>query len=294
MKNAIIVCAAGLLALACATRQQAEAPEGEKAELVAAGAGAASFHPGGDMFVFTQGMTLVVGRTGDDRLFHLTTSPPSEAPTGEEAAETDEEAPEEQEAECVAADPRAPVPGPQGGWHGHAAWSPDGRFIAFIAPWKDGNCNDADDADWDVWIVGVDGLDLDAWVKEVVPDENDPEVKNHYIVGPDAAGLQYFQVTNTIGREKRPAWAGCRQLSFATEAGVHLVDLAGFPGICEKTAAELASEREAQIQKLTSRISDLEGKITGLEAKVTALQTPPEDEASKAPAPKPPAKPATE
>jgi hypothetical protein len=289
MKKAILVCTAAILALACATKPEGDAQNAAPAELIAAGVTSASFDPTGSMFVYTRGMTLVVQRPGDERVYHLTTSPPAEAPATEagEQASLTEEAPSSS-TECVPAEPFAPVAGPQGGWHGHAAWSPDGRFIAFVAPWKDGNCNDADDADWDVWIVRVDGLDLDGWVKEVVADEDDPESKSHYIVGPDGAGLEFYQVTNAPAREQKPTWASCSALAFTDEEGLRLVDLSGYPGICERTAAEEAAEREARIEKLQARVTELGDKITGLEAKVAALQTPAEDDASKAPAPKPP------
>jgi hypothetical protein len=285
MKKAICISAAALLALACATKQEGDASPTGQAELIAPAAGSASFDPSGNMFVFTEGMTLVVKKLGDDRIFHLTTSPPA-TEVEEAATETPED--ETPEAECVPAEPHAPVAGPQGGWHGHAAWSPDGRFIAFIAPWKDGNCNQDDDADWDVWLVKVDGLDLHTWVKEVAA-KDDPESKTHYIVGPDGAGLEFYQVTSAPAREQKPAWATCRQLAFADEDGVRIVDLSGFPGICEKTAAAQAEEREAQIEKLKARVAELGDKITGLEAKVTALQAPPEEDAAPAPAPKQPA-----
>jgi len=281
MKKAIFICAAAILALSCASKQEGGAQPADQAELIAAGAGTASFDPGGNMFVFTRGMTLAVKMTGDDRVFHLTSSPPSETDAAEDGApEEEQEAPE-----CVPADPAAPVAGPQGGWHGHPSWSPDGRFIAFIAPWKDGNCDEGDDADWDVWLVRVDGLDLHTWVKEIAADKDHPEKKNHYIVGPDAAGLEYYQVTNTPDREQRPSWATCRQLAFAGEDGVHIVDLSGFPGICKKTAAQEEAEREQKLEKLTSSVSALGDKITGLEAKIVALQQPPEQTpAAKTPA----------
>ncbi len=287
MKKAIFVCAAAIMTLACATKQEGGEQPADRAELIAAGAGGASFDPSGNMFVFTRGMTLAVKKMGDDRMFHLTSSPPAEAV--EEKAVEAEGGQETAEAGCVPAEPTAPVAGPQGGWHGHAAWSPDGRFIAFIAPWKDGNCEEGDDADWDVWLVKVDGLDLHTWVREVATDENDPENKSHYIVGPDGAGLEFYQVTSAPGREQRPSWATCRQLAFADGDGVRIVDLSDVPGICDRTAAQEASEREAKIEKLQSRVSELGDKITGLEAKVAALQTPPEDAAApKPPAPKPP------
>ncbi len=280
MNKAIFVCAAAILALACATKQEGGGQPADRAELIAAGAAQASFDPSGNMFVFTQGMTLAVKKMGDDRVFHLTSSPPTEAVEPKSGDE-----PEAPEAGCVPAEPFAPLAGPQGGWHGHPAWSPDGRFIAFIAPWKDGNCDEGDDADWDVWLVRVDGLDLHTWVKEVATDKDDPENKSLYILGPDGAGLEYTQITNAPGREQRPSWASCRQLAFADEQGVHVVDLSGVPGICEKTAAQLASEREGNLAKLQDRVRELGDKIAGLEAKIAALQTP----AEEAPAPKPPA-----
>jgi hypothetical protein len=278
MRHAFLTAIAVVLAAACSSKGPAGEGTGAQDELVASDVGAASFAPGGGMYVFTSGMNLAVRKVGDERTFLLTKSPPVAVEEKHEEGETGEEA-EAPQAECVPAEPNSPLPGPQGGWHGHPAWSPDGRFIAFMAPWEDGNCIDGDDGDWDIWLVNVDGLDLDAWVIEVAPDKDQPEKKDHYIVGPEGSGLTYFQVSTLEGSEQRPVWADCRTLAYTARDGVYMKDLTSIPGICEKTLAELAAEREARIEKLDADVSRLKRQVSDLEAKVTAMQKPAEPEA---------------
>jgi hypothetical protein len=276
MHKATLVLASAFVAMACASGE----PGAEQAEgtLLVEGAGSVSFDPGGTHYVYTRGMNLAIGKIGDERVYQLTKSPPVATKEGE-AKEAEEP---EADVECVPAEPGAPLDGPQGGWHGQPAWSPDGRFIAFIAPWKDGNCKDGDDADWDVWLVDVSGLDLETWVKEVTPDKDDPDKKEHYVVGPEGAGLRYYQATNAAGPENRPTWSTCRALAYSTADGVRLLDLSSQPGICEKTLMEVAAEREVRIEKLENDLAVLRKKLATLEQKVTQLETPP-----PAPAPAP-------
>jgi hypothetical protein len=278
MRKAFLVAIAAHLALACSPKGPAGEETAAQGELVAGDIGAASFAPGGEMYVFTSGMNLAVRKAGDERTFLLTKSPPVAVEDAAEAGDEEQEA-EAQEDECVPAEPGSPLPGPQGGWHGHPAWSPDGRFIAFMAPWEDGNCADGDDGDWDIWLVNVDGLDLDTWVIDVAPDKDKPEKKDHYIVGTQAGGLTWIQVSSLEGSEQRPVWADCRTLAYVSQGGLYMKDLSSIPGICEKTLAELASEREDRIEKLDSEVSRLKKQISELEAKVTAMQKPAEPEA---------------
>jgi hypothetical protein len=262
MKTLIACIALSATATGCASGGQGQEPDPET--LVAGGVSAASFDPTGEMYVTTRGMHLAIGRLGDERTFLLTSSPPAEG--GEAEAEAGE-------TECVPAAPGAPLPGPQGGWHGHAAWSPDGRFIAFMAPWKDGNCVDGDDSDWDIWLVDVGGLDLDTWVREVTPDPEQPDRKDLYIVG-KGPGLAYYQVTNAPGPDQRPTWVTCRTLAWSTDGGIVSRELSGIPGVCEKTLAEQAEEREAQIARLESQVASLMRKVAELSTRITSLEQP--------------------
>jgi len=259
----IIATAAVVLIAGCAGGQEAQPAGGT---LIATTSTSTSFHPDGEMYVLTQGMNLVVRKLGDDRSFLLTAVPPA---SGEDGKIESKVGPK-----CVPAAPEAPVQGPQGGWHGQSAWSPDGRFIAFIAPWKDGDCDDGNDADWDVWMVDVTGLDLSTWIREVVPEKDKPDKKEYYIVGPGGSGLEYYQVTSTPGPEQRPSWASCRSLAYAAEGGVYLADLSSYPGICAKTIAEQNAEREARIRKLEADVKDLEKQIAALGARLATVETP--------------------
>lgn len=273
MRQALIAISFSALIIGCSTKGLAGEQTSESGAPLEGGSGAVSFAPGGQMYVFTHGMNLAVRKVDDERTFLLTASPPAAAEGKEEGGEEEEEA-AQIEQECVPADPDSPLPGPQGGWHGHPAWSPDGRFIAFMAPWKDSNCIDGDDGDWDVWLVNVDGLDLDTWVREVALDKDNPGKKDHFIVGPGAAGLSYTQVSSLEGTEQRPAWADCRTLAYASESGALVKDLSSIPGICEKTMSEVAAEREARIEKLEVQVRGLAKQVEDLKAKITASQEP--------------------
>jgi hypothetical protein len=266
MKKFVVI--ATLLLAGCATAPEEQ--ETSTSPLLIQGPGSASFDPTGELYVYTEGMGLVIRKTGDPRTFLLTTAPPRPAAEKEEVEI-------EETGECVPVDPGTALPGPQGGWHGHPAWSPDGRFIAFMAPWEDGNCQEGDDADWDIWVVNVDGLDLESWVEIVSPDKDDPGKQNFYIVGPEG-GLAFHQVTTDPGPEQRPTWATCRSLAYSTAEGVQRVDLTGIPGICEKTRAELDAEREQQIADLQGQVAGLRKKISDLEARITTLSQPVEPE----------------
>ena len=79
MKKAIFICAATFLALSCATKQEGGSQPADQAELIAAGAGAASFDPGGNMFVSPfslpparEGLGPCAPGLGDTNLFSRT------------------------------------------------------------------------------------------------------------------------------------------------------------------------------------------------------------------------------
>jgi hypothetical protein len=276
-----VCCVLAALLQACGAGEEETAGEARKAERLLASPGRASFDPTGNMYVFTHEMDLAIKRRGDDTLYLLTAAPPAQDAAeagGEESADQGEETSAD---ECVPADRGDPLPGPQGGWNGHPVWSPDGRFIAFMASWVDGNCRSDDDGDWDVWVVDVDGLDLDAWVEVVDTkrrDEQGNPVRKHMITGPDGAGLSYYQVTSTPGPEQRVSWANCRSLAYSTEEAVFLADLSFVPGICEKTRIELMEERERKIAELTENVQSMQEQCRELDEKVATLTEEPEQE----------------
>ncbi len=288
-KTALCAIAIAIVLSGCKCKKDGKeaSPEGQQ---LLPSKGEVSFSPDGQMYVFTSGTSLVIRKVGDDRTFWLTAEPPVEEKKGEGKEPAGDEATKAAEEKCVPAKPGDPLPGPQGGWQGQASWSPDGSFIAFMAPWKDGNCAEGDDVDWDIWVVDVSGLDLATWVTEVVGEKpeggsGEPK-KDYYITGPAGAGLSYYQVSSTVGTEQRPTWVTCRAIAYSTEDAVVKEDLAGIPGACEMTAAEeiavcerRASELERSHKQMEKQCSVLDA--TGAAPGVSGSGTP---EAKPAPA----------
>ncbi len=244
--------------------------------------GQVSFDPTGTMFVATEGMNLAIRKPGDGRVFWLTLAPPVKAGRNELP---DGDDPEPGVERCIPAAPGATLPGPQGGWHGHPAWSPDGRFIAFMAPWQDGNCVDGDDGDWDIWMVNVDGLDLTSWVEDVdsgKKDEQGAPIMDHFIVGPDGAGLSFFLVASGPGTDQRPVWITCHDIAWTGASGVFTRSLSHIPGICDKTSAQVIEEQKREISELRRNTEKVEKECKALDAQI-APQPGPTGEPAPAP-----------
>ena len=108
--------------------------------------------------------------------------------------------------------------------------------------------------------------------------EDGKVVQDHYIVGPDGSGVKYYQVTSSVGPDQRPSWATCQGLAYTTEGGVYLKDLAGIPGICERTLAEVLDEREKKISELEANSAEAAKACSLIEEELATLKNPPEEE----------------
>lgn len=256
----------GLVLWGCGTdREGKEEQQGDAAQLLAEST-QTSFDPTGRMYVFNEGMDLAIRQVGDPTTHWLTAALPQDGPAAKKSAG---------EEKCVPAQKGAALPGRQGGWIGHPSWSPDGRFIAFMAQWDDANCKDDDDGDWDIWVVNVEGLDLGTWSREMetgLKDEHGKPVKKHFIVGPDGQGLMFHQASSAVGPEQRPAWSSCDSVVYSSASGVFLEDVSFIPGICERTIFDVLAERDKKISELEEASRQMQQACTETEKKLAELE----------------------